>query len=151
MTWDVPDGLDQEVRNLCIALNALPGIETFESCCGHGRKDHGYWICFYVTDYEARGLLTLSRLLSHNYHGHHQFFRIVLDHVDVRYQMCFRLEGDSNDETFMASEALAANIMALVKDRVDYYNILYDTTDGKPPPTGPFEPCFVVAEKTKGG
>lgn len=32
------DGMDPECVPICDALNALPGIETFESCCGHGKS-----------------------------------------------------------------------------------------------------------------
>lgn len=39
-----PDGMDAECIPLCDALNALPGIRTFESCCGHDVRPH--WIFF---------------------------------------------------------------------------------------------------------
>lgn len=31
-------GMDSECVPICDALNALSGIETFESCCGHGHN-----------------------------------------------------------------------------------------------------------------
>lgn len=37
LTWVPPDGIDQECVELCMAMNSLPGIETTESCCGHGK------------------------------------------------------------------------------------------------------------------
>ncbi len=33
---DYGKGMDKRCVNLCNTLNALPGIETFESCEGHG-------------------------------------------------------------------------------------------------------------------
>lgn len=36
-TWTAPADLDEEVLELCTALNALPGIVTYGSCCGHGQ------------------------------------------------------------------------------------------------------------------
>ena len=33
-----PKSMDKECIPLCDALNALPGIETFESCCGHLKR-----------------------------------------------------------------------------------------------------------------
>lgn len=36
MTWTAPPDLDPEVLELCTALNALTGITTYGSCCGHG-------------------------------------------------------------------------------------------------------------------
>ena len=60
--WTPPPDLDQECLLLCIAMNKLPGIETTNSCCGHGdqpqRKPqmgepHPYWIFFQVKKPEA--------------------------------------------------------------------------------------------------
>lgn len=36
--------LDQECINLCKAINSIPGIETVESCCGHGESPYLIWI-----------------------------------------------------------------------------------------------------------
>jgi hypothetical protein len=33
-----PDDMDQECVKLCDALNALSGIETSSSCCGHSQR-----------------------------------------------------------------------------------------------------------------
>jgi hypothetical protein len=35
--------MDPECVELCRALNALPGIMTFESCCGHGERPFHVW------------------------------------------------------------------------------------------------------------
>jgi len=35
-----PADIDQECILLCDALNALPGISTISSCCGHGNHPH---------------------------------------------------------------------------------------------------------------
>ena len=35
-----PDDMDAECILICDALNALPGIKTSESCCGHGERPH---------------------------------------------------------------------------------------------------------------
>jgi hypothetical protein len=32
--------MDAECIPICDALNSLPGITTFESCCGHGKERH---------------------------------------------------------------------------------------------------------------
>ncbi|MDD5014288.1 MAG: hypothetical protein PHW73_04175 [Atribacterota bacterium] len=36
-------GVDQEIKELCHALNCIPGIKTFESCCGHGNDPIRIW------------------------------------------------------------------------------------------------------------
>ena len=35
--------MDPEARILVLAMNKLPGIHTFESCCGHGRDQFRIW------------------------------------------------------------------------------------------------------------
>lgn len=50
-----PADMDAECVDLCVALNELPGIRTFESCCGHGVDTLD--IYFY-----ARGLRHLQRV-----------------------------------------------------------------------------------------
>jgi hypothetical protein len=41
--WALPKGIDPECVDLCRALNALPGIATNESCCGHGESPFRIW------------------------------------------------------------------------------------------------------------
>lgn len=35
--------IDKECRILCEALNKIKGINTIESCCGHGKKEYNIW------------------------------------------------------------------------------------------------------------
>ena len=37
---DFPDDMDVDCIKICTAMNQLPGIQTFESCCGHGVYPH---------------------------------------------------------------------------------------------------------------
>jgi len=130
MTWTPPNDLDPEVLDLSVALNALPGIETYESCCGHGQLPYRIW--FVVTDYSNRGLLTLSRLLCRNYYRHRLSFRVELDHKDTAPQLCFCLEGirvEGARIAQMQSERLAKDITTHVEGRTGRYNILLDRVD----------------------
>ncbi len=56
MTMRYPSKLDPECRPLFRAMNALPGIETIESCCGHEKEPFQMW-------FVARSLRALPRLL----------------------------------------------------------------------------------------
>lgn len=38
MTWTAPPDLDPELLSLCTAINALDGVETTQSCSGHGER-----------------------------------------------------------------------------------------------------------------
>lgn len=35
--------MDKECVRLCDAINAIPGLETVESCCGHGKDKFRIW------------------------------------------------------------------------------------------------------------
>jgi hypothetical protein len=48
---DYTDTIDQECLPLCDAINRISGIDTFESCCGHG--DNPFRIWFSVNNLEA--------------------------------------------------------------------------------------------------
>jgi len=36
-------GIDKECVELCKAMNLFPGIQTVESCCGHGKDSYRIW------------------------------------------------------------------------------------------------------------
>lgn len=133
MVWVPPSNLDPECIKICTALNELPGIRTFESCCGHG--EHGFWIWFEITDPKALGLLTLSRCLCNRYGrvlaGDVKGWRAVLDHFDLCPRLCFLLEGPMGD--YKGADELAEEIFDYTRDRMgDYYNILTGKAGGKP-------------------
>ena len=46
-----PFDLDPECLSLFKAMNALPGIRTVESCCGHGQRPFMIW--FVPDDFEC--------------------------------------------------------------------------------------------------
>lgn len=74
--------MDRECVALCDALNALPGITTYESCCGHGERP--FWVFFFAASIEA--LAPIHRALEHNWH-------IQVCHLDCPYRVTFLLEG----------------------------------------------------------
>lgn len=41
---DNPQGLDPECFDLCTAINQMPGLTTYESCCGHGTRPFMVWV-----------------------------------------------------------------------------------------------------------
>ncbi len=81
--------MDPEVVDLCNAMNSLPGIETFNSCCGHGKNPFHIW--FEVDpnkDPRLQGLFFLTRCVDHRYWAFGHIWRIELsvgdmyDHAD---------------------------------------------------------------------
>lgn len=57
-TIEFPEDMDPECIALCAAINHLPGVETVESCCGHGERRFRVWL-------KARMQYDLSPLLYH--------------------------------------------------------------------------------------
>jgi hypothetical protein len=125
--WEPPEDLDAECKALCIALNRLPGLVTESSCCGHGKAPFRIW--FRVTDFEARGLVTLARCTCPRYYPFP--FTVMIEHGDV-HQVGFLLEGPA--DAFKEADALAAVLMDHVLGRTPGYNILQDDAPFNPRP-----------------
>ena len=66
--------IDYEIRDLTKCLNEIDGIETIESCCGHG-KDKCY-IWFVVENCEI-----LNKFLFHCF-NHEKFWTVCVDTGD---------------------------------------------------------------------
>ena len=63
--------IDEEIVNLCKALNSIDGVETVSSCCGHGRDLCRIW-------FTVKDIITLSRLCFHCF-NHEGFWTIQVD------------------------------------------------------------------------
>lgn len=57
--------LDNQVRRLCQVLNVLPGLKTYESCCGHSASPFMVFCKFDSKD--PRGLALLTRAMDRRY------------------------------------------------------------------------------------
>ncbi len=119
----ITDILDPEVAKLVGALNGLPGIETTESCCGHGKVPFRIW--FNVTDYTTRGLLTIARVMCPRYGGS-PLFKVILYHNDTPPLVSYLLEGDTSTDTFRVADEIAENILAHINGVTPGFNILKD-------------------------
>ena len=58
--------MDKECIPLCDAMNAVKGIITSESCCGHGKES--FSIYFKVTSF--KGLFFITRCIDSRYFKH---------------------------------------------------------------------------------
>lgn len=76
------DDMDIECIDLCDALNAIPGIATMESCCGHG--SHQFMVFFRVTD--QKGLFFLTRCVDRRYWKYGYLWKIELSVGDSIYE-----------------------------------------------------------------
>lgn len=116
---DINYGLiDRECIELCDVLNSLPGCETFESCCGHGKYTYKIWFkCF---DLSVLG--RLSRAVDRNYSDGQ--WEIVSDSTDTSPVGVFELRTKTilNAEKLDESiKGLIDNILYWFKDEFDCY------------------------------
>lgn len=40
----LPSDIDTECIELCETINLIPGLQTVESCCGHGTREFAIWL-----------------------------------------------------------------------------------------------------------
>jgi len=98
-------GWDKEVVALCNAINSIPGLETYESCCGHGKEAFQIW--FKANDLKA--LIVLARAFDRRYGGLANW-HCYLDMDDTE-PVVFRIESESKGElAYAESEQVANNI-----------------------------------------
>ena len=104
------EDIDAEARPLVFTLNTLPGIQTIESCCGHGTEPFRIW--FEVSLYDKSGLKIIQRAVEHKEwpqgerwtvcKSNMQLFTWILSSADVGPQvfgqsrlLCRHLKGSS--------------------------------------------------------
>lgn len=116
--------LDPPCKALCVAVNRLPGLETTESCCGHGKTPFRIW--FQASALFDRGFVTLARITCDRYHEGH--WRVYLDHTDVN-PVAFVLENISVPESciaYLEADRLASLIETHLSGESMPYNVLKD-------------------------
>lgn len=72
--------MDEEIVELCNALNALPGIYTIESCSGHGEKPIQIW---FKCDGDMEGLFFITRCVDNRYFKYGRNWMISLEVADT--------------------------------------------------------------------
>ena len=75
--------MDKECLELCDAMNALPGIRTIESCCGHSGSP--FSIFFRVVEDNNKGLFFLTRCVDRRYWKYGYLWKIELGVGDMFY------------------------------------------------------------------
>jgi hypothetical protein len=98
--WQPPVRLDPECLTLCVALNKLPGITTWSSCCGHGRAPYRIW-------FDVAHLAALEPVVSLARDETQGRWRVVASDSPLA-PICFVLEGPSGD--YAGAESLAQAI-----------------------------------------
>ena len=108
--------MDEECIAFCDALNELPGVETYESCCGHCKSP--YMIFLRCTDFVS--LAILARVFDKRYCNSKVGWEMLVDSTDTNPVYCFWIRSQG---VFKDYEQL----MADVQDRI--IDIKYWTQD----------------------
>lgn len=115
----LPFDMDDECIDLCNLLNTLPGLTTFESCCGHCKNPYGIW--FFCTSIDT--LSRLGRATNRNYSDGN--WEVVLDSTDTSPYGVFWLRSkkpfESPDEMSKSVDNLMYNITYWFNDEFDNY------------------------------
>ena len=115
---ELPADMDSECVSLCYTLNRFPGVETTESCSGHGERPFYIW-------FRCDNIDTLSRLgraVDKRYSDGN--WEIVLDSCDNAPRGCFWLRSKSvlsNDELLKSINRLDTDIIYWFQDKFDEY------------------------------
>ena len=104
-SWEAPPDLDPEILELCTALNAMPGITTYVSCCGHGDDPVGVWFVFFSPEELSQMLYYLSPC-----HGAPDGWRAIVSTDCGKGGPFYQIEGPAGD--YEGSRKIAALILA---------------------------------------
>lgn len=94
--------MDKECIKLCHALNMLPGIKTFESCCGHGNSEYSIYFL-------AKSLKDLPQLVFWFDICHCGFYdwKIIAKTDCAMSPVSFVIKGPIGNEAYEQSEQIA--------------------------------------------
>lgn len=101
-----PSDIDKEVINLCNAINEIDGLQTTESCCGHGKEP--FMIFFDVT--RVKALPTLLYYLRHygdNCHAPNTWFCEAYTDCGGDRAMFVIMSVDIGEEAYKQADEIA--------------------------------------------
>lgn len=103
--WQSPDSMDTECVALCRAINKIEGIQTIESCCGHG--EHPYRVFFKADSLADLPFICFWLDRCHTGIAGWQ----VTVYTDCAMQpVTFLVEGTTGERSYRESESLAQMI-----------------------------------------
>lgn len=105
-------GIDKPCIFLCEAMNRFEGIETTESCCGHGEKPYRIW-------FNAKDLDALPPLLYYfdGCHSGSYGWRVIARTDCSMAPANFMVEGPIGEKAYQESEKIAKLMIDYLKRR----------------------------------
>ena len=104
--WQPLLGMDPECIPLCTAINRLPGLHTYESCCGHG--DHDFWVFLMADTLDA--LRPLAYYLDPCHCGCYGWQAVAFTDCSPTGQVKFQVEGPTGPDGYEAANHIAGLI-----------------------------------------
>ena len=100
--WRNPNVMDSECISLCKAINPFRGIETVESCCGHGERPFHIWFL-------ADNLEVLPPLLYWFAHCHCGFWgwQVIVRTDCAMRPVSFLIEGPTGSPAYAQADQIA--------------------------------------------
>lgn len=114
----LPFDMDNECIELCNLLNILPGVTTFESCCGHCRNPYNIW--FFCNNINT--LSRLGRATERNYSDNN--WEVVVDSTDVSPYGVFWLRSK---KPFSSPQEMSKSVDDLMYNIEHWFNDEFDT------------------------
>lgn len=105
-------GIDIECIALCDAINLFPGIQTLESCCGHGEKSFRIW-------FSADNLEALPTVLYYFDGCHCSFYgwHVVATTDCGMSPVKFMVEGPIGKDAYQEAKVIAKLMTNWIKEK----------------------------------
>lgn len=108
--------MDKECIPLCDALNQLPGVKTFESCCGHLQRSYAVW--FHTAN--PYSMAVIARALDRRYVPTNVLWEIKIETIDVERTPQFCI-GIYSTKVHSSYEDMLYDVNQLV-DSIEYWS-----------------------------
>jgi hypothetical protein len=104
--------VDKEIKKLCHSLNRVPGIRTFESCCGHEEEPIRIWF----TADEVESLREIAQLTDNRYAKEsNDDFTCIVEFSDKRGPVFLLQSKGMAEGSYKNGEKLAKEIIKMVR------------------------------------
>ncbi len=116
------DGMmDKECIELCNIINSLPGLETTESCCGHGK---GPYMIFFKVKISKVGLFVLTRSIDKRYweFGHIWNISLYVGDCFINKRLPIKYILSSNKSVGEKAYKEANSLVQNIKDHIAHEN-----------------------------
>jgi len=107
--------MDKECIPLCDALNTLPDVRTFESCCGHLKRKY---VVYLYTD-NPYSMAVIARALDRRYLPAKSLWDVTIETIDVERTPQFCI-GIYSEDAFEDYDTMMHDVNELVKS-INYW------------------------------